>query len=99
MTKEEALRLIQEAFPVLREAYGLNSIDVFGSVARNEAMPGSDIDLLVSFEPGRTCGYFGFFRLQQDLERRLGAKVDLVTIDALKKQLKDGILAEAIHAA
>lgn len=98
MTRDEALRCIQKAFPALREAYGLSSIDVFGSVARNEALPGSDIDLLVSFEPGRTCGYFGFFRLQKELEAILGVRVDLVTPDALKKQLKASILAEAIHA-
>lgn len=99
MMREEALRQIREAFPALREAYGLSSIDIFGSVARNEALPGSDIDLLVSFQPGRICGYFGFFRLQKELESILGTRVDLVTPDALKKQLKARILAEAIHAA
>ncbi len=99
MTREEALRSIWEAFPALRETYGLRSIDVFGSVARDEALPGSDIDLLVSFEPGKVCGYFGFFRLQKELEAVLGVRVDLVTPDALKKQMKASILAEAIHAA
>lgn len=99
MKREEALRQIRGAFPLLREAYGLSSIDIFGSVARDEAGPGSDIDLLVSFQPGRVCGYFGFFRLQKELESILGTKVDLVTPDALKKQMKASILAEAIHAA
>ena len=99
MTREEALKRIREAFPVLQEAYGLKSIDIFGSVARNEAQPGSDIDLLVSFQPGKVCGYFGFFHLQQELEAILGVRVDLVTPDALKKQLRASILAEAVHAA
>ena len=99
MTREEALRRIREAYPALQAAYGLHSIALFGSVARNEAGPGSDIDLLVSFEPGRICGFFGFFRLQQELESALGVRVDLVTPDALKRQLKDRILAEAINAA
>ena len=99
MTRDEALRCIREAFPLLREAYGLKSIDVFGSVARDEALPGSDIDLLVSFQHGKVCGFFGFFRLQKELEAILGVRVDLVTPDALKKQLKASILAEAIHAA
>ena len=97
--RDEALRQIREAFPALQEAYGLSSIDIFGSVARNEALPGSDIDLLVNFQPGRVCGYFGFFRLQKELESILGTHVDLVTPDALKEQLKASILAEAIHAA
>lgn len=99
MTREEALQRIRETFPVLQEAYGLNSIDIFGSVARNEAQPGSDIDLLVSFQPGKVCGYFSFFHLQQELEAVLGVRVDLVTPDALKIQMKASILAEAIHAA
>lgn len=99
MMRDEALRQIRAAFPALQETYGLCSIDIFGSVARNEALPGSDIDLLVSFQPGRVCGYFGFFRLKTELESILGVRVDLVTPDALKKQLKASILAEAIHAA
>lgn len=99
MTREEALQHIRAAFPVLRDVYGISSIDIFGSVARNEAQPGSDIDLLVSFQPGKVCGYFSFFHLQQELEGILGARVDLVTPDALKKQLRASILAEAIHAA
>lgn len=99
MKREEALRQIRGAFPLLQEVYGLNSIDIFGSVAKDEAQPGSDIDLLVSFQQGKVCGYFGFFRLQKELESILGTRVDLVTPDALKLSLKDSILAEAIHAA
>ena len=99
MKREEALRQIRGAFPMLREAYGLDAIDIFGSVARDEAQPESDIDLLVTFQPGRVCGYFGFFRLQKELEAILGTRVDLVTPDALKPSLKGSILAEAIHAA
>lgn len=99
MLREEAMRRIQEAFPVLQATYGLGSIDIFGSVARDEARPGSDIDLLVRFQPGRACGFFAFFRLQQELELSLGIRVDLITPDALKPQLRDRILAEAIHAA
>ncbi len=99
MTREDALRIIQAAFPALKEAYGLSSTAVFGSVARNEALPNSDINLLVEFESGRVCGYFGFYSLQKELESILRVRVDLVTPDALKKQLRAAILAEAVHAA
>lgn len=99
MTRAEALQRIQAVFPALRKSYALSSIAIFGSVARDEARPGSDIDLLVEFEPGKACGYVGFIRLQHELESILGVCVDLVTPDALKRQLKAGILAEAIHAA
>jgi len=68
-------------------------------VARDEAGLESDVDVLVAFEPGRTGGYFEFFDLQEYLQVLLKAKVDLVTEGALKRQLKERILAEAIHAA
>jgi len=51
--KNEVLRRIGGVFPALRKSYGLRSIALFGFVARGEARPGSDIDLLVEFEEGR----------------------------------------------
>lgn len=99
MDRNEALQRIADAFPRIKGDYGLRSISLFGSMARDEAGPGSDVDLLVEFEPGRACGFFTFFRLQRELEAVLGAPVDLVTPDALKRQLREAILAEAIRAA
>jgi hypothetical protein len=99
MRCDEALAILREALPELRARYAVKDIAVFGSVARDEAGPNSDVDLLVEFEAGRAGGYFKFFELQEDLERRLHQTVDLVTPDALKRQLRDRILMEAIHAA
>ena len=99
MRLDEALTILTSALPGLRDRYAVRNIAVFGSVARNEAGPCSDIDLLVEFEAGQAGGYFKFFTLQQELEALLGLKVDLVTLDALKKQLRGRILAEAVHAA
>jgi len=99
MERDEALKRIRVVLPGLRANYGLRSIALFGSVARNEGTPGSDIDLLIEFEPDRVCGFFTLFKLQKELEAALGAAVDLVTRDALKRQLKASILAEAIDAA
>ncbi len=99
MGLDEAMTILRAALPDLRERYSVKDIAIFGSVARGEDTPGSDIDLLVEFEPGRTGGYFKFFNLQQDLAGRLGIKVDLVTPDALRTQLRERILAEAVHAA
>jgi predicted nucleotidyltransferase len=75
---------------------GVRSLDLFGSVARGEARPDSDIDFLVEFD--RPVGLFHFFRVQRRLEELLGAKVDLVMRDAVKRQLRDRIFAEAVHA-
>jgi uncharacterized protein len=74
------------------------SLALFGSAARGEAGPGSDLDLLVEFD--RTVSLFEIFDLQYWLEEVLGvAKVDLVQKTALHPALKANILAEAIHVA
>ena len=99
MSRDEILALLKAALPDLRARYGVVDLAVFGSVARNEAGLESDVDILVAFEPGKSGGYFQFFALQEDLQARLHARVDLVTEGALKHQLRERILAEAIHAA
>ncbi|MBI5121261.1 MAG: nucleotidyltransferase family protein [Rhodospirillales bacterium] len=69
-------------------------LDAFGSVARGEAGPGSDIDLLVEFD--EAVDLFDFVAVQDRLSELLGSKVDLVTRPALHPRLKDGILSEAV---
>jgi uncharacterized protein len=79
------------------DSHGVASLFLFGSAARGEASADSDIDLLVEF--GRPIGLFEFVRLRRELEAALGRPVDLVTKAALKPQLRDEILSEAIRAA
>jgi uncharacterized protein len=74
-------------------AMGVKSLKLFGSVVRDEARPESDIDILVEFS--RPIGLIGFIRLKQWLAELLGRPVDLVTPEALKPPLRDGILREA----
>ena len=76
----------------MREA-GVKSLKLFGSVVRGEARPESDIDILVEFS--RPIGLLAFVRLKQRLTELLGRPVDLVTPEALKPPLRDGILHEA----
>ncbi len=97
MKRDEALRIIREHREELK-SFGIESLALFGSVARDEAGPESDVDLLVKFD-GRPIGIFAFLRLKRHLEEILGCPVDLVTQDALKRQLKDQILKEAVRAA
>lgn len=79
------------------DRFSVKSIAIFGSMARDEALPGSDIDLLVEFsEP---IGLFDFIRLKNHLEELLQTPVDLVTPDALKDRMREKILREAIRAA
>jgi len=74
---------------------GVKSLSLFGSSARDDAVEESDVDLLVEFsEP---VGLFKFLDVKDSLEEWLRRKVDLVTPDALKRQLRERILAEAVH--
>ena len=79
--------------------FSVKSLAIFGSVARGEAKEGSDVDILVEFEEGVHVGLFLFVRLQRCLGEILGCGVDLATREALREEMKDQILKEAIHAA
>jgi predicted nucleotidyltransferase len=74
--------------------YGVAAIRVFGSVARGEATPASDIDLLVSFEEGRHPGWL-VFDLQRELEELLRRKVDLSTEAMWREERRRQVLREA----
>jgi uncharacterized protein len=76
---------------------GVGSLAVFGSIARGQASPNSDIDILVDFN--RPVGLFEFIRLKIYLEELTNMPVDLVTPDALRPAMRDGILKEAVYVA
>jgi predicted nucleotidyltransferase len=95
MRRDDVLRLILEHRDELQEM-GVASLAVFGSVARDEAGPDSDVDLLV--ELSRPMGLFEFFGIQHRLEDILGAKVDLGMPDALKPRIRERVGREAIRA-
>lgn len=77
----------------LSELHGARNVRVFGSVARDEAGPASDIDFLVDLEQGRSLLDLG--GLLVDLERLLGRRVDIVTERGLHWYLRDTIIKEA----
>jgi uncharacterized protein len=76
--------------------FGVSSLAVFGSVARDTAGPLSDVDVLVEFRS--PVGLFTFLRLQQRLESLFGCRVDLVTPEAIRPMMREQILAEATRA-
>ena len=80
---------LRQLKPVLDQRFSVERIGYFGSFSRNEETVHSDIDILVSFK--KPIGW-AFFDLQDFLEEELKLKVDLVTENALKEQLRDGIL-------
>jgi hypothetical protein len=94
MVTDRTILTKRDAILRLAEHHGATNVRVFGSVARGEEGPDSDIDLLVTMGNGRS--YFDLVGLWQDLEELLGRKVDVVTDGGLSPYLKDRILAEAV---
>lgn len=75
--------------------YGASNVRIIGSVARGEARQNSDIDFLVSFEPGRTL--LDHAGLIIDLEALLERKIDVASDGGLKERYKDEILQDAVE--
>ncbi len=92
MSKHEIEQAVRASEARLR-ARGVKSLAVFGSFARGEAGPDSDVDLLVEFD--RPIGLFRLVQVQLDLEEILGRRVDLVPRNSLHRALRDSVLAEA----
>ncbi len=73
---------------------GIRRLALFGSIIHDDFRPGSDVDVLVEFQPGVRVG-LAFIRMQDELSAILGRKVDLNTPDSLSKYFRDGVLDEA----
>lgn len=82
-----------KAVPVLKK-HGAKSIGVFGSYARGEAKPGSDLDLLVDFSTQHSL--FEIAGIEIEVSEALGIKVDLITRGALSPYLADSIRKELV---
>lgn len=87
------LRQHRAAILATARRHGVRSVRVFGSRARGDAAPESDVDLLVEAGPVRPFFFPG--GLVADLEALLGRHVDVVTPDALHPLLRDAVLREA----
>lgn len=74
--------------------HGARNVRVFGSVARGDAKPDSDVDLLVEFEPG--TGLLHHAALIRELEQLLGCKVDVVSQNGVKARIRARVLQEAV---
>lgn len=97
MLRDKIIEQLNAHKDELRLRFSVQSVALFGSVARGDERADSDVDMIVTFE--QTPGILAFIELKQYLEALLDRRVDLVTADALKRQLRDQILKEAIRAA
>jgi predicted nucleotidyltransferase len=96
MERDRILTLLKRRRRRLKK-FGIHSLSIFGSVARDQVQPSSDVDILVDFE--KPVGLFEYARLKMYLEDVLERPVDLVTPEALRQELREEILREAIRAA
>ena len=96
MTSAGEIRaVLRECLPEIRKKFGVTTIGIFGSYARGEAAPASDIDIIVEFD--RPIGW-ELVDLADFLESRLRHPVDLVIRRSLHPLLRDTILAEVQYA-
>lgn len=80
--------------------YHVRELSVFGSAARGEMRPESDIDLLVEFLPGAKVDLFDYSGLMLDLSKLIGRKVDLVSKKGLKPLIRESVKeARPVYAA
>lgn len=93
MELEKLLQTRREQILMLARKNGAYNVRIFGSVARGEARPDSDIDFLVNLEAGRSL--LDLARLLRELHELLGCEVDVVTEAGLRQRIRSQVLQEA----
>jgi predicted nucleotidyltransferase len=97
MRRDEVIARLKEAEPALR-ARGIRRAAVFGSVARGEERPDSDIDILVEFEPGAEGSIYQYMALKQFVASLFDTPVDVIDRDALKPHLRAPLARDTLYA-
>ncbi len=90
----EVLKGKRDAIRAIAAKHGAANVRVFGSTVRGEASARSDVDLLVSMEPGRSL--LDLIALNDELEALLGCPVDVITDRGVSPYLRERIYAEAV---
>jgi uncharacterized protein len=96
MKREEVLTTLKTHRDDLAQ-FGVKSLRLFGSTARDEMRPDSDVDLLVSFES--TPSFANYMKLRIFLEDLLGVSIDLVTETGLRSRVRPYVERDAIRVA
>jgi uncharacterized protein len=99
MQRDETLAILKAHMPELKARFGVQSLYLFGSTARDEASGDSDVDILVEFRPEACAGLFELYDLKVYLETVLDADVDVLTPDGLRWWMREQVLSEAVHAS
>ena len=96
MRRQDVLDILAAHHEELK-ALAVKSLALFGSVARDEATETSDVDVLVEFD--RPVGLFHVAHVRRRLSEMIGRPVDLVTAGALREEIRESVLRDAIYAA
>jgi predicted nucleotidyltransferase len=97
MVRELQIDVPHEKVARFCQRHHIRRLALFGSVLRDDFGPDSDVDVLVEFTPGRVPGYLQLHSIEEELSGMLDhRKVDIVTIKALNRRIRDRILAEAV---
>jgi len=101
MTVTTAVYFPEPEIAAICRRYRVRELSVFGSAARGEMRPDSDIDLLVDFLPDARPGLLGLSAMMREFSGLLGRRVDLAVKPALKPLVRTNVLADSqvIYAA
>jgi len=92
----DIVRTLKQHNTEVRKRFHIKKIGVFGSYVRNEQKKGSDIDILVEFEPGYKT-FDNYMDFKFFLEALLHSKVDLVVKTAIRDEIRERVLSEAVY--
>jgi len=94
---EDIKKILKRSKEELRKKYGVIEIGIFGSYVRGEQYKGSDLDILIEFEPDPKMDLIDFIELENYISELLGIKVGLVMKSALKPRIGRQILKETVY--
>ena len=97
MTRDQALQILKRHEGELRQQ-GVARAALFGSVARDEASPGSDIDVMVEFAPDAAISVWAYARLKDLIQGFFGERVDVVSRNGLNRHIRPTVEREALYA-
>lgn len=97
MSREAIIKILKQNYGELAARYGITTLALFGSAARDEAGTDSDIDVLVDFPEPPT--FDRYMELKFHLEDLLGGRVDLVTRRGLRERIRPHVEKEAVYVA
>ena len=89
--KSEVLTKLRDHYPELRDRFGLETIGIFGSVARGEDTPDSDVDILYVYQEGKQGGMQEYYAAIEYLETLLGRTIDFVPLTYLRPHFRESI--------